>query len=103
MQSQKTLAFQVFCQGREYRIYLEGGVEGFQEIIEGPPAFRDAPHPIIVNHFSVLLAEERARIIQSCRLTSPASSINGLSANGSPVGGTDEGGGGSQGVAEKSL
>jgi hypothetical protein len=101
MQAQKTLAFQVFYQGREYRIHVDGHIEGFKEIIEGPPALRDAPNSIICNHYPDLEARAVARALSST-LASPKRSLND-SANG----GSFLSSGGSQGItpsnSEKTL
>jgi len=58
----KTLAFQVFFQGREYRIYAEGAVEGFKEIIEAPRELQNNSDLVIVNRYPVLLAQERVAL-----------------------------------------
>jgi len=87
----KTLAFQVFCQGREYRIYTEGCVEGFKEVIEGPLSLRDAPNPIIINHYPKLLSSLRVVLMSESKLASPTNNAKSLFENRSSFGGIDGG------------
>jgi hypothetical protein len=79
----KTLAFQVFNQGREYRIYAEGSIEGFEEEIKGPPELKDYPNPCIVNYIPLLLAQERARLILSSKRGSTITASNPIGEGGS--------------------